>query len=91
MSAVERGCEKFRDAVFDSLKTKLPSGLTARLGNQVTYYYSQIWIDGAEFKGQPLLYGMESFATPNHGNGKIFIGIVDKENREISPEGTDSR
>ncbi|MGB3590312.1 MAG: PD-(D/E)XK nuclease family protein [Nonlabens sp.] len=91
LSAVELVCEKFKNAVFESIKTKLQSGLKVRLGNQVTYCYSQIWIDGAKYKGQNLLYGIESFATPNHGNGKIFVGIVDKENREIIPEGTDSR
>jgi hypothetical protein len=85
MSAVEQLCRRLRKAVFEGLVGKLSKSFTVEYGNDVTYFYSQIWIYDKESKHQ-IRYGIESFATPNHDFGKMFVGIVNKE-IEIDPHG----
>lgn len=90
LGAVEELCKRIRKEVYDGLVDKLPTYFIVEYGNDVTSYYSQIWIYDKETKHQ-IRYGVESFATPNHSFGKMFVGIVNRE-MEVSPlDDTDYR
>lgn len=75
--AVENIKERFRIAVFEELNK---NDIKAHLGKDTSNTYSSIWIDSATLNQKGARVGLESFSGKGHNNGRLFVGILDKNN-----------
>lgn len=75
--AVENIKERFRIAVYEELNK---NNLKAHLGKDTSNTYSSIWIDSATLNQKGARVGLESFSGKGHNNGRLFVGILDKNN-----------
>lgn len=77
-NAVNSIREKFRCAVLERLN-QMRLVVNARLGNDINQNYSQIWLSSEALHTKGVQFGIESFSGKGNNNGRIFIGIFDKE------------
>jgi hypothetical protein len=73
--AVESIKERFRSAVWEELNK---INIKAHLGKDTSNNYSSIWIDSAVLNGKGASIGIESFSGKGHHNGRLFVGILDR-------------
>ncbi|MEZ4802054.1 MAG: PD-(D/E)XK nuclease family protein [Gelidibacter sp.] len=70
--------EKFRKAVYEKFTT-LHLGLDVHLGLDSSNQNSQIWIDTLEFRKRDIRFGIESFSGKGNNDGRLFVGIFNKQ------------
>ncbi|TXD83197.1 hypothetical protein ESY86_13475 [Subsaximicrobium wynnwilliamsii] len=57
----------------------MPSTLNARLGNDVSHNYSQIWLSSDALHEKGVQFGLESFSGKGNTGGRMFVGVLDKQ------------
>jgi hypothetical protein len=71
--------EEFKKAVYDKLNS-MQLKLDLKSGKDTTHVYSQIWLRSDILNKKGILFGLESFSGKGNNNGRIFVGILDKNN-----------
>lgn len=76
--------QKFRNDVKKKLEENLDSEFyTVEEGLSVTAKYSQLWINLNKVNKDEFRFGIESFSGSGHGNGSLFVGLIDKNTSDI--------
>jgi hypothetical protein len=74
--------EKFRKDIEIRLKEELEGRYKIQNEKNIAAKFSKISITKKEWSGSNLLFGLEPFSGAGNGDGYIFIGLLDRKNRQ---------
>lgn len=74
--------EKFRKDVEKRLKKELSANYEVQKERNISAKFSKIAIKHKDWISSNLLFGLEPFSGTGNGDGHLFIGLLDGENRQ---------